>query len=63
MRKTADQVRIGVELVDASTGTEIWTQRYDRPLKDIFAMQDEIVGKVVTTLGLVLKLEEMNAPH
>ena len=26
-------------------------------------MQDEIVGKVVTTLGLVLKLEEMNAPH
>lgn len=38
-------------------------QRYDRPLADIFAMQDEIVGKVVTTLGLVLKLEEMNAPH
>jgi len=63
VRKAADQVRIGVELVDASTGTEMWTQRYDRPLADIFAMQDEIVGKVVTTLGLVLKLEEMNAPH
>ena len=63
VRKAADQVRIGVELVDASTGTEMWTQRYDRPLTDIFAMQDEIVGKVVTTLGLVLKLEEMNAPH
>jgi adenylate cyclase len=63
VRKAADRVRIGVELVDASTGEEMWTQRYDRPLKDIFAMQDEIVGKVVTTLGLVLKLEEMNAPH
>ncbi len=63
VRRTADRVRIGVELVDASTGTEMWTQRYDRPLADIFAMQDEIVGKVVTTLGLVLKLEEMNAPH
>ena len=63
VHKAADQVRIGVELVDASTGTEMWTQRYDRPLTDIFAMQDEIVGKVVTTLGLVLKLEEMNAPH
>ena len=63
VRKAADQVRIGIELVDASNGTEMWTQRYDRPIKDIFAMQDEIVSKVVTTLGLVLKLEEMNAPH
>ena len=63
VRKAAERVRIGVELVDANTGAEMWTQRYDRPLADIFAMQDEIVGKVVTTLGLVLKLEEMNAPH
>ena len=63
VRKAADRVRIGVELVDANTGTEMWTQRYERPLKDIFSMQDEIVSKVVTTLGLVLKLEEMNAPH
>jgi adenylate cyclase len=56
VRKATDRVRIGVELVDASTETEIWAQRYDRPLKDIFAVQDEIVGKVVTTLGLILKL-------
>jgi adenylate cyclase len=41
----------------------MWTQRYDRPFADIFAMQDEIVGKVVTTLGLVLTLEQMNAPN
>ncbi len=60
VRKAADRVRIGVELVDASTGTEMWTQRYDRPLKDIFAVQDEIVDKVVTTLGLILKLDRMN---
>jgi adenylate cyclase len=63
VHKEADQVRIGVELVDASTGTEKWTATYDRPLKDIFAVQDEIVGKVVTTLGLLLKVEEMNLPH
>jgi adenylate cyclase len=63
VRKAADQVRIGVELVDASSGTEEWTARYDRPLKDIFAVQDEIVGKVVTTLGLILKLDEMKLPH
>jgi adenylate cyclase len=62
-RKAADHVRIGVELVDASSGTEMWTDHYNRPLTDIFAVQDEIVGKVVTTLGLILKLQEMRAPY
>ena len=46
VQKAADRVRIGVELVDASSGSEMWTQRYDRPLKDIFAVQDEIVRKL-----------------
>jgi tetratricopeptide (TPR) repeat protein len=41
----------------------MWTQEFDRPLKDIFRVQDEIVGKVVTTLGLIFKGEEMNFPH
>ncbi len=63
VRRAADQLRIGVELVDASSGAEAWTARYDRPLKDIFAVQDEVVGKVVTTLGLLLKLEDMKLPH
>jgi adenylate cyclase len=63
VRKAPDRVRIGVELVDASSGTDMWTQRYDRPLKDIFAVQDEIVRRVVTTLGLILKLDELNVPH
>jgi adenylate cyclase len=62
VRKAANQIRIGVELVDASSDTERWTQRFDRPLTDIFAVQDEIVRKVVTTLGLILKLQEMNVP-
>jgi TolB-like protein len=63
VHKEADKVRTGVELVDASTGTDKWTEQYNRPLKDILAVQDEIVDKVVTTLGLVLKLEEVEAPH
>jgi adenylate cyclase len=63
VRKAADQVRIGVELVDASTGREMWTQNYNEPLKNVFAVQDEIVNKVVTTLGLLFKLEEMRLPH
>jgi adenylate cyclase len=58
-----DQVRIGIELVDASAGTEKWNASYNQPLKNIFAVQDEIVRKVVTTLGLLLKVDEMKLPH
>jgi len=36
----------------------VWAERYDRPLKDIFAVQDEIVQKIVTTLKLQLTLQE-----
>src|ERR1700694_709470 len=63
VQKSRDRVRIGGELVDTSTSSEMWTQEFDRPLKDIFRVQDEIVGKVVTTLGLIFKGEEMNFPH
>jgi adenylate cyclase len=63
VRKAADRLRIEVDLVDANSATEMWTARYDRQLKDIFAVQDEIVGKVVTTLGLLLKLDEMKLSH
>jgi adenylate cyclase len=58
VRKAADQVRIGVELVDAVSGAEMWTENYDQPLKDIFALQDQIVNKVTTTLGLLMELQK-----
>jgi TolB-like protein/Flp pilus assembly protein TadD len=58
VQKAEDQVRIVVQLVDTTTGSHIWSQRYDRPLKDIFALQDEIVQKIVTTLKLQLTLQE-----
>jgi TolB-like protein/DNA-binding winged helix-turn-helix (wHTH) protein/Tfp pilus assembly protein PilF len=55
----ADQrVRITVQLIDATTGYHVWSQQYDRPLQDLFALQDEIVQKIVTTLKLQLTLQE-----
>ena len=55
----ADQrVRITVQLIDATTGYHLWSEQYDRPLQDIFALQDEIVQKIVTTLKLQLTLQE-----
>jgi TolB-like protein len=54
VRKGEDQVRITAQLIDALTGHHIWAERYDRELKDIFAIQDEITKKVVTALEVKL---------
>jgi tetratricopeptide (TPR) repeat protein len=51
-------VRITVQLIDATTGGHLWSERYDRPLQDIFALQDEVVRKIVTTLKLRLTVQE-----
>src|SRR5712692_6437448 len=56
--KAAGQVRITAQLIDATTGYHLWSERYDRPLKDILTLQDEIVQKIVTTLRLQLTLQE-----
>jgi adenylate cyclase len=58
VRKSGDKVRIDTQLVDATTGADLWAERYDRPMRDIFAMQDEIVRRIVTTLNLQLILWE-----
>jgi TolB-like protein/DNA-binding winged helix-turn-helix (wHTH) protein/Tfp pilus assembly protein PilF len=58
VQKANQQVRITAQLIDATTGYHLWAEQYDRPLKDIFALQDEIVQKIVTTLKLQLTLEE-----
>jgi adenylate cyclase len=58
VRKADNQVRITAQLVDATTGDHIWAEHYDRALRDIFALQDEIVRRIVTTLNLQLTLEQ-----
>jgi TolB-like protein/Tfp pilus assembly protein PilF len=58
VQKAGEQVRIVTQLIDTTTDSHLWSERYDRPLKDIFALQDEIVQKIVTTLKLQLTLQE-----
>ena len=54
VRQAGDKVRITAQLVDAKTGNHIWAERYDRDLKDIFAIQDEITKKIITSLQVTL---------
>jgi adenylate cyclase len=54
IRKTGDRVRITAQLIDAISGHHMWAERYDRDLKDIFAVQDEITMKIVTALQIKL---------
>jgi adenylate cyclase len=54
VRKAGDRVRITAQLIDATTGNHLWAERYDRELKDIFALQDEITMNILTALQVKL---------
>ena len=54
IQKSGDRVRITAQLIDALSGNHLWAERYDRDLKDIFAMQDEITMKIMTALRVKL---------
>ncbi len=58
VRKADSQVRINAQLIDASTGGHLWAERYDRPLDDIFAVQDEITQQIVAALHIELTRAE-----
>lgn len=55
-QKSDDRVRITVQLIDAISGSYIWSERYDKELKDIFDMQDDITSNVMK--GVVAELTE-----
>jgi adenylate cyclase len=54
VRKSGDQLRITAQLIDATTGNHLWAERYDREMKDIFAIQDEVTMKILTSLQVTL---------
>ncbi len=49
-RRAAGRVRINAQLIDAIEGDHLWAERFDRSLEDIFAVQDEVTGKIVEAL-------------
>ena len=64
VRKQDNRLRITVELIGAEDGYQIWSERFDREMKDVFAVQDEIAASVVTALkGQLTATAPLVAPH
>ena len=61
VRKAGGRVRISAQLIDGRKGDHVWAERYDRDLKDIFALQDEISQAIVAALKIKLMPAEKNA--
>jgi serine/threonine protein kinase/Flp pilus assembly protein TadD len=66
VRKAGNRLRITAQLINVTDGYHLWSERYDRELEDVFAVQDEIAGSIVKALRVVLTDEEKRAierPH
>ena len=60
VRREGQRIRINAQLIDATSGSHLWGERYDRALSDVFAVQDEIARKIVVSLRITLSEREHN---
>jgi len=54
IQRSGDRVRINAQLIDAVSGTHLWSEHYDRDLKEIFGLQDEVILKITSALQVNL---------
>ena len=67
VQRSGNRLRVNVQLIDAETGAHLWAERFDKPVADLFDMQDEIVARLANQLGPQLIAAEARraeqAPH
>lgn len=61
LRRAGNRLRINAQLVDAATDFPLWSERYDREMEDVFAVQDEIASKIAAALRITLSPQEQQA--
>ena len=61
VKSAGDRIRVTAQLIDARTGAHVWAEKYDRPLGDIFAVQDEITATIAARLGATIERAEVDA--
>ncbi|MGH7060921.1 MAG: hypothetical protein ACREFH_11070, partial [Stellaceae bacterium] len=62
VQRSGKEVRINVQLIDAETDTHLWAERFDRSVGDLFALQNEITGRIAAALSLRLTASEAARP-
>jgi adenylate cyclase len=62
VRRSGKQVRVSAQLIDATTDAHLWTERFDRDIGDLFALQNEITSRIAISLNLELVLAEAARP-
>jgi TolB-like protein/class 3 adenylate cyclase/Flp pilus assembly protein TadD len=67
VQRSGNRMRVNVQLIDSETGIHLWAERFDKPVADLFDMQDEIVARLANRLGTELVTAEARraerAPH
>ena len=67
VQRGGNRLRVNVQLIDAETGNHLWAERFDKPVADLFDMQDEIVSRLANTLDAQLVAAEARraerSPH
>jgi TolB-like protein len=67
VQRSGNRLRVNVQLIDAESGAHLWAERFDKPVADLFDMQDEIVARLANQLGTQLIAAEARraeqAPH
>ena len=58
VQKSSNRIRINVQLIDAISGQHVWAESYDRDLKDIFGLQDEVILKITSAMSVNLTAGE-----
>ena len=62
VRRSGNEIRVNAQLVDAETGAHLWAERFDRDLSDLFAVQNEITGRIALALHLEMVGAEAARP-
>jgi len=63
LQKSKDQLRINAQLIDGINGKHLWAEKYDRNMKDLFALQDDITIKIITAMNVKLTQGEQAAVY
>ena len=61
VQRGGNRLRVNVQLIDAETGNHLWAERFDKPVADLFDMQDEIVSRLAYTMTQLIAAEARRA--